>query len=83
MLECKVCGTKFKALAEKHYIAKDNARTGAIVVLSNDEEKIYDAYDCPICGSQIIAQERKRIFITTAYDPNNTCDNEQEEKNIV
>lgn len=55
MLECKVCGTKFQALAEKHYIAKDNARTGAIVVLSNDEEKIYDAYDCPICGSQIIA----------------------------
>lgn len=31
-------------------------------MISKDEEKIYDAYDCPMCGSQVIAQERKRIL---------------------
>ena len=62
MLKCKICGTEFPAIKERHYIARDNNRTGAVVVISKDEEKIYDAYDCPMCGSQIIAQERKRDF---------------------
>ena len=83
MLKCKVCGTEFPALEEQHYIAKDNGRTGAVVVISKDEEKIYDAYDCPMCGSQIIAQERKRMFFSIAHEPDNTCDSTPEEKNIV
>lgn len=62
MLECKVCGTEFPPTEEGHYIARDNSRTGAVVVISKDEEKIYDSYDCPMCGSQVIAQERKRKF---------------------
>lgn len=62
MLKCKICGTEFPALEKMHYIARDNRRAGAVVVISKDEEKIYDAYDCPMCGSQIIAQERKRIL---------------------
>ena len=62
MLKCKVCGTEFPAVEERRYIARDNSRTGAVVVISKDEEKIYDAYDCPMCGSQIIAQERKRVL---------------------
>lgn len=62
MLKCKVCGTEFPAIEERHYIARDNSRTGAVVVISKDEEKIYDSYDCPMCGSQVIAQERKRIL---------------------
>ena len=69
MLKCKICGTEFPAIKERHYIARDNNRTGAVVVFSKDEEKIYDAYDCPLCGSQIIAQERKRNF-----EPDNICD---------
>lgn len=69
MLKCKICGTEFPAVEERHYIARDNSRTGAVVVISKDEEKIYDAYDCPMCGSQIIAQERKRNF-----EPDNICD---------
>lgn len=28
MLECKVCGTKFNAIVEKHYVARDNGKTG-------------------------------------------------------
>lgn len=62
MLKCKICGTEFSAIKERHYIARDNGKTGAFATLSKDEEKIYDAYDCPMCGSQVIAQERKRIL---------------------
>ena len=69
MLKCKICGTEFPAIKERYYIARDNNKTGAVVVFSKDEEKIYDAYDCPLCGSQIIAQERKRNF-----EPDNICD---------
>ena len=47
MLKCKICGTEFPAIKERHYIARENNRTGAVVVFSKDEEKIYDAYDCP------------------------------------
>ena len=69
MLKCKICGTEFPAIKERHYIVRDNSRTGAVAVISKDEEKIYDAYDCPMCGSQIIAQERKRNF-----EPDNIFD---------
>lgn len=62
MLKCKVCGTEFPAIEERHYIARDNSRTGAVAVIFKDEEKIYDSYDCPMCSSQVIAQERKRIL---------------------
>ena len=63
MLKCKICGTEFPAIEERHYIARDNSRKGLSAALGNvPEEAIYDAYDCPMCGSQIIAQERKRIL---------------------
>ena len=65
------------AIEERHYIARDNIRTGAVVALSKDEEKIYDAYDCPMCGCQIIAQERKRNF--ESYSIDDFSDDECEE----
>ena len=77
MLKCKICGTEFPAIKERHYIARDNNKTGAVVVFSKDEEKIYDAYDCPLCGSQIIAQERKRNF--ESYSIDDFSDDECEE----
>ena len=64
MLECKVCGTKFNAIVEKHYVVRDNGKTGFAAALgSNAEERLYDAFDCPACGCQIIAKERKRSYI--------------------
>lgn len=75
MLKCKICGTEFPAVKERHYVARDNTRTGAVAVISKDEEKVYDAYDCPMCGSQIIAQERKRNF-----EPDDNEKMEDEEK---
>ena len=68
MLKCKICGTEFPASKERHYIARDNTKTGAVVAFSKDEENIYDAYDCPMCGSQVIAQERKRNFESYSID---------------
>lgn len=46
-------------------------------MFSKDEEKIYDAYDCPMCGCQIIAQERKRNF--ESYSIDDFSDDEGEE----
>lgn len=82
MLKCKVCGTEFPAVEERHYIARDNSRTGAVAVISKDEEKIYDSYDCPMCGSQVIAQERKRRFepeYNFDFDDDAETDGEEEE----
>lgn len=76
MLKCKICGTEFPAIKERHYIARDNNKTGAVVVFSKDEEKIYDAYDCPLRGSQVIAQERKRNF--EPYDNGRMEDEEKD-----
>lgn len=51
MLECKVCGTKFNAIIERHYLARDNGKIGlAVAFSSTTEEGLYDAFDCPICG---------------------------------
>ena len=55
MLKCKICGTEFPALEKRHYIARDNGKTGSFATFLKDETKIYDAYDCPMCGSQVIA----------------------------
>ena len=63
MLKCKICGTEFPAIKEKHYISRDNGKIGLAAAFgSNDEEKIYDSFDCPMCGCQVIVQERKRKY---------------------
>ena len=63
MLKCKICGTEFPAIKERHYISRDNGKTGFSSAFgSNDEEKIYDSFDCPICGCQVVAQDRKRTY---------------------
>lgn len=57
MLECKICGTKFNAVIERHYLARDNGKTGLAVAFgSTAEECLYDAFDCPMCGCQVIAK---------------------------
>lgn len=62
MLECKVCGSEFIPRLELHYICRDNDVTGISIISKKDEVKMYDAFDCPNCGCQVIAQERKRVF---------------------
>lgn len=59
----QICGTEFPAIKERHYIARDNGKTGLSSAFgSNDEEKIYDSSDCPMCGCQVVAQDRKRTY---------------------
>ncbi len=64
MLKCKICGCEFHAVNEKHYISRDNRKIGLAVVVSSElEATLYDTYDCPACGCQVTAQERKREYI--------------------
>lgn len=64
MIKCKICGCEFPPVAEKHYIARDSSKSGIVTALSNDEGKLYDAFDCPMCDCQVIVQERKRDFVS-------------------
>ena len=58
-LKCKICGTEFPAINERHYISRDLTKTGLGAVLgSKDEPSLFDAFDCPNCGCQTIAQQR-------------------------
>lgn len=48
MLECKICGCKFNAVEERHYISRDNGKSGLAVAFGSEpEEKLYDTFDCP------------------------------------
>lgn len=61
MIKCKVCGCEFPAVADKRYTVRDNTKT-SVVTFAQDEEKLYDAFDCPMCGCQAVVQERKREY---------------------
>lgn len=46
-------------------VIRDNGKTGLAVAFgSTAEECLYDAFDCPMCGCQVIAKERKRDYIS-------------------
>lgn len=63
MLKCKICGCEFNAVKERHYISRDNGKIGLTTMFgSNPENRLYDTFDCPVCGCQIVAQERKSKY---------------------
>lgn len=65
MLKCKICGCEFNAVKEKHYISRDNGKTGVVAAFeSNPEDVLFDTFDCPACGCQITVQERKREYVS-------------------
>lgn len=60
-LTCKHCGESFRPKAITHYIAREAGQKGIVAVFgSYPEEKLYDAFDCPNCGTQIIVGDRMR-----------------------
>lgn len=67
MIKCKVCGYEFTPVIDKHYIARDNGESGISAAIKHTEGNTYDAFDCPTCGCQIIAQERKRVYIDVCF----------------
>lgn len=62
MLKCKICGHEFSPVIDNHYISRDKEVLGGMVAaISKSEPCKYDTFDCPVCGCQVIAQERKRV----------------------
>lgn len=64
MLKCGICGCEFEATAEMHYISRDEGKTGLAAVSGGNETFEYDSFDCPRCGCQFVAQQRKRRVST-------------------
>lgn len=57
MATCNVCGRDFALMKEEHYVAR------GVFGLS-----VSDAFDCPHCGCQYIAQERKAGEISSCEE---------------
>ena len=47
------------------------------LVITVRPEGPYDAYDCPMCGCQVIAKERKREYIPFISTDEEDTDDEQ------
>lgn len=76
-MKCKICECEFPPVIDKHYVSRDKDKTGLSTVINRDEPILYDTFDCPICGCQVIAQERKRNYIS--YTPSLKEDDEDDE----
>ena len=61
-LVCKICGCEISPEKYNHYISRDIEKSGVSAALSGTEPTLYDTFDCPVCGCQFVAQERKRVF---------------------
>ena len=71
MLKCKICGCEFNDVKERHYISRNNGKVGLAAAFgSNPEDILYDTFDCPACGCQMTAQERKRAFVLIEKNEN-------------
>ena len=81
-LKCHVCGAEFPAVGVCHYISRDETKIGiAAAIASNDEPTLYDTYDCPDCGSQVIAQPRKRRWVEYVAEADEETEEEESAKN--
>ena len=68
-LRCKICECEFIPEKKEHYVARTDGKTCAVSMFhSNDETGLFDVFDCPQCGCQVIAHERKRSFIVSHVD---------------
>ncbi len=68
MLKCKICGFDYSPTINEHYVSRDNGESGIATDIKKTEGNIYDTFDCPVCGCQIIAQERKRVYNETIIE---------------
>lgn len=62
-IRCTICGKEFVPNKEEKYCAKENRIQGGLSAAlsgSPEESRLYDCFDCPVCGCQIVAKERLR-----------------------
>lgn len=64
MLNCKICGSTFPAVRQNHYVSRDNGESGLNTLFRASESPLYDTFDCPMCGCQVIVQSRKRVVLS-------------------
>lgn len=57
---CPVCHAEFIPAIDGHYVARNNTSTGLVTVIKGDESALWDAFDCPACGSQAVTRRRLR-----------------------
>lgn len=76
-MKCKVCKHRFHPTNANHYICRLSIKRGLAAAFGSAEPTLFDAFDCPHCGSQIIAgvRERKYDADEIKYDADeNTCE---------
>jgi hypothetical protein len=61
-IKCNVCACEFIPEKDEHYISRDKIETGLTKIVNSPEENLYDTFDCPQCGCQMVMQERKRVL---------------------
>lgn len=71
--KCKTCGKRFKLRKENKYLVQ--AEQGPFGKLAGPAA-VYDAYDCPVCGSQNRANVRYPYYVPDVY----VLDDEDEEQ---
>ena len=59
-MKCKVCGKRFVPKSEKRYLI---TKTRSIADALSGGENVFECFDCPRCGCQIVVQERCANFI--------------------
>lgn len=62
-LTCKVCGEEFYPKEEDRYAVAENKVSGGLGSALNgttEGPELYDCFDCPFCGCQIVAKKRLR-----------------------
>lgn len=56
-MKCKICGVNFVLDKDNKYIVLDD-----YIPFSFSARKMFEAFDCPVCGCQNIVNERKEGF---------------------
>ncbi len=81
-IKCNVCACEFIPEKNEHYISRNEIKIGLSTIAGGLEEKLYDTFDCPQCGCQMIMQERKRQLCLTTVDNIAEEESEGEEETI-
>ena len=55
-MKCNVCGHEFEPKKENRYLASKTDWK----LIGGEQTWDYECFDCPVCGCQIVAQERFR-----------------------